>query len=118
MKLTASVALLLLSFLAPATSSLRAAGLPPGVEKLSDGIVLSQGDHAFLKVEVCADDIIRVASAPDRAFFTHASLMLDPHRPPATVAWELLTDEKFVTLRTAQVQARVTLATGEVSFLD
>ena len=117
MKHLAFVSLLLVSLLSAMSPSLRAAGLPPGLEKQPDGIVLTRGD-TFFKVEVCADDIIRVATAQDRAFFTHASLMLDPHRAPATASWELTTDDKSATLRTAKLQARLDLATGQVTFLD
>ena len=42
------------------------------VEKVADGIVVPVGG-AFLKIQVCADDIIRVASARDRAFFSRKS---------------------------------------------
>jgi len=60
---------------------LRAAeGQPPvSLERRADGIILARGD-SFLKVEVCADDTIRVACAADRAFFTRASLMVDRRR--------------------------------------
>ena len=41
---------------------------PPKVEKVADGVIVPlQG--AFLKVEFCAPDIVRVACATNRAFF-------------------------------------------------
>ena len=97
---------------------LRAAdGRPPAsLERQADGIILARGD-SFLKVEVCADDTIRVAVAADRAFFTRASLMVDRRRA-ARAAWELATDARYATLRTARLQARVDLVSGAVSFLD
>jgi|CZKI01.1.fsa_nt_gi alpha-D-xyloside xylohydrolase len=117
MKPTAPVALLLL--LSGVTAPpLRAAGgtPPPALERQADGIILARGD-TFLKVQVCADDIIRVASAKDRMFFTHASLIVNPRRA-APAAWQLVADGEFATLRTARLQARVDLSSGGVSFLD
>jgi len=117
MKLIAPAAVLFL-IVGVASPPLRAAGAtpPPALEKQADGIVLSRGD-AFLKVEVCADDIIRVASARDPSFFTHASLIVERSRT-APAAWQLATDETSATLRTTRLQARVDLVSGNVSFLD
>lgn len=87
-----------------------------GLEKLPDGLIFAHGD-TWLKIEVCADDIIRVANAPDRAFFSHESLMLVKRAGPPP-AWTLRTDEHSATVRTAKLQVRVDLATAGVSFFD
>ncbi len=88
----------------------------PGLEKLPDGLIFARGD-TWVKIEVCADDIIRVASAKDRSFFDRASLMrVERAGPPP--AWTLSTDEQSATVRTAQLQVRVNLATADVSFFD
>jgi len=98
------------------------AGSPPpraadaALERQADGVVLALGD-AFLKVEVCADDTIRVASARDRAFFDRASLVVDRRRA-APAPWDLATEASCATVRTARLQVRVDLRSGAVSFLD
>jgi alpha-D-xyloside xylohydrolase len=88
----------------------------PVVEQLPDGIILSRAE-GFQKIEVRTDDIIRVAHAKNRAFFSRDSLMLQK-APRSTPAWKLETDARFATVRTTKVQARVDLESGDVSFLD
>ena len=89
---------------------------PATVEKLTDGILITH-DGSLIKIEVRADDTIRVASAHDRTFFSHASLMTVP-RAGAAPTWTLATDEHTATVRTTQLQVRVDLASAAVSFLD
>ena len=88
----------------------------PALEKQADGIVLPL-DQGFLKVEVRADSVIRVAYAKDRTFFTQASLVVEPRRAPGPV-WELTTRAGEAIVATAKLKARIDLATGAVSFLD
>ncbi len=85
------------------------------VERVDDGLIVPLGDK-FLKVQVCADDIIRVACATDPAIFGHASLaVIDQGK---VKHWDLnLTDERAI-LSTARLEAVVDLKTGKVSFLD
>jgi alpha-D-xyloside xylohydrolase len=85
-------------------------------EKVSDGIIIPVGDR-FLRIQVCADDIIRVAESKDRAFFTRKSLPVDPARL-FKADWKLKTTENDATLTTAKLNVRVDLKTGAVSFLD
>ncbi len=96
-----------------ATSLLGAPGVP---EKLADGIVVPIGD-ALLKIEVRADNIVRVACARDRAFFSHPSLAVTAARGPVP-AWNLTTDAGAAMLTTARLKVRVDLATGAVAFFD
>ena len=96
-----------------AASVLGAAGVP---QKRPDGIVVPI-DDALLKVEIRADNIIRVAFARNRTFFRRASLAVEPGREPVP-PWELTTDAGTATLATAKLKVRVDLATGAVSFLD
>jgi alpha-D-xyloside xylohydrolase len=92
-------------------------GTSPNVpQKLKDGIVVCVGDN-FLKLEVCADDVIRVAYAKDRAFFARKSLMAGI-RKDAKTKWSLKTENGGVTLATDKLQAHVDLASGAVSFFD
>ncbi len=89
---------------------------PSAPEKLADGIIVAK-DGTLLKIEVCADDIIRVASSTSRDFFRHASLMTVP-RSAATPAWTVLAEGHTTTVRTAKLQVRVDLDTTAVTFLD
>ena len=118
MKSSVAAFLLTLSAYAAFSPLLRAAdaSLPAGLQKTADGIILSRGD-SVVKVEVWSDEIIRVASSKDAAFFDHESLMLAGHRKGQS-AWQLQTDDKYATVRTGRLQARLDLATGAVSFLD
>lgn len=88
----------------------------PALEKQADGVVLAL-DNAFLKIEVRADNVIRVAYAKDRAFFTHPSLVVEPRRG-SVASWELTTGPGEAIVATAKVRARVDLATGAITFFD
>ncbi|MEO6994618.1 MAG: TIM-barrel domain-containing protein [Lacunisphaera sp.] len=86
------------------------------VERQADGILVNH-DGALTKIEVRADDIIRVASSPNPAFSHHASLMtVKPEGPPT--AWTMTTGDKAVVLHTAKLQVSVDVASGVISFLD
>lgn len=86
------------------------------LEKTKDGIITPFGDH-FLKVQVCADNVIRVAFGKDRKFFSRSSLAVE-YKRPTEVAWTLKKDGDVATITTAKLQARVNLASGAVSFHD
>ena len=88
----------------------------PAMEKQTDGILLAR-DGAFLKIEVRADNIIRVAFAKDRAFFARPSLAVEPPNGPAA-PWELATTPEEAIVSTAKLSARVNRSTGAVAFFD
>ena len=69
----------------------------------------------MLKLEVCADDLIRVAFAKDAAFFTRKSLMAAPKRCDGA-PWQL--NDTKDKLTTAKLSVGVDLTTGAVSFAD
>ncbi len=98
-------------FLAPALFA-----AVPAPELLPDGIIFTRAG-VFQKIEVRADDIIRVVFTPERSFFAHASLMLEK-RGASVPSWQLETTDNFATLRTARLQVRVDLQSGDVTFLD
>src|SRR5215467_7730935 len=56
-----------------------------------------------LRIEICADDIVRVAFAADDAFFARRSLMAAPKRCPSP-AWKLTRTEKAATIATAKLR--------------
>jgi len=88
----------------------------PVMEKQADGVVLAL-DNAFLKIEVRADNVVRVAYAKDQAFFARPSLVVQPRSGPG-VLWELTTAPDEATVATAKLQVRVKLSTGAVAFFD
>ena len=89
---------------------------PATPEKLADGIVVPLKD-TFLKVEVYGDNVVRIASAKDRAFFVRQSMMTEPKQAVKT-DWSLKTENGAAILSTAKLQVHVNLATGAVSFFD
>jgi alpha-D-xyloside xylohydrolase len=100
-----------------ATTQVRATAAKSSVpEKVNDGIIVPIGD-SLLKVEVCADDVIRVAFAKDRSFFARKSLAAAV-RQCKPVPWQLKSDPQQATLSTSRLKVRVDLATGAIAFLD
>lgn len=97
--------------------------VPPGrasrgrIEKLADGVVLAHGS-GFLRLQVRADNIIRVAYSENRAFFGHRSLMVTAPPPLPPPHWHLVQTPETAAVVTARLQARVDLRSGRVSFLD
>src|SRR5262245_57233478 len=92
------------------------AGPPGTLQRVPDGAVLHVGD-GFVKLEVCAADIVRVAYAKDQGFFARKTLVAQPRRCDGG-KFELTQDAGTATLTTSKLRARVDLATGRVSFLD
>jgi alpha-D-xyloside xylohydrolase len=85
-------------------------------EKQADGVVvpLSGG---VLKIEVCADDLLRVAYAPDRAFFARRSLAASVRRC-GDAHWRLDRHGAAWSVVTSKLRARIDPTTGAVTFLD
>ncbi len=89
---------------------------PARLEKTADGIVIPW-DDTYLKVEVWADNVVRVVTAKDRAGFAHSSPATAVRQKEKT-DWKLATENNVATLTTAKLQVRVNLVTGAVSFFD
>ena len=83
--------------------------------RVRDGVIIPVGNE-LLKLQVCADDIIRVARAPGPIFFARKSLAV--LQPEAVNDWNLDITRSWVTLSTARLKAVVDLKTSAVSFLD
>jgi alpha-D-xyloside xylohydrolase len=86
------------------------------VQKVPGGIVVRAGD-GFLRLEVCAADVVRVAYAKDQAFFARKSLATQPRRCEDP-KFDLTQDAGTATLATSKLRVRVDLGTGRVAFLD
>jgi len=90
--------------------------VPTNLQRVPEGLVVSVGD-AFLKIEVCADDVVRVAYAKDQAFFAHKSLAAQPKRCEGA-PFEVTEAAGSATLATAKLRVRIDLASGKVAFFD
>jgi alpha-D-xyloside xylohydrolase len=113
------VPLLLLGL--PAAIACGAGGAATGVNTASspppsDGPVLSVAG-GFLKVQICTEDIVRIAFARDAAFFGRGSLMTAPKRCGPT-AFRTVATGGQTTVATAKLTVRIDTATGAVTFLD
>ncbi len=92
------------------------ADLPQAVQEQPDGVIVATPEGA-LRIQVCAENVVRIACAKDPAFFSHQSLMLDPKRTDGAL-WAIDATEDHATVKTAKLQVRVELPAGTVSFLD
>jgi alpha-D-xyloside xylohydrolase len=114
--LVASVGCATVSCPPPSVPPPPAAQPPTTVEQLPDGLRLRVAD-AWLKLEVCAADVIRVAYTKDAAFFGRRSLAAGGRRCEG-VPIDVTRDSGGVTLATPKLRARVDLATGQIAFFD
>lgn len=71
----------------------------------------------MLKIEVCAEDVVRVAYAKSAAFFTRSSLATAPKQcvPTSFTTTNTATE---ASVSTAKLTAKVEIATGAVTFTD
>jgi alpha-D-xyloside xylohydrolase len=81
-----------------------------------NGPVLSVGG-GLLKIQVCTEDIIRVAYAQDSAFFSRSTLATAPKRCPGA-AFQTTTTAGQMTVKTSKLTVQVDTTTGAVTFLD
>jgi alpha-D-xyloside xylohydrolase len=114
--------LMLLAACAGCSAAVRDPGHPPSVpapanlERVPDGLVVRVGE-GYLKLEVCADDVVRVAYAKDQAFFARKSLAAQPKHCDGA-QFEVNEAAGTATLATSKLRARIDLATGRIAFLD
>jgi len=99
-----------------AATQLSTQALPNPPEKLADGMVVPV-NNTFLKVQVYADNVVRIACAKDRAFFNRQSVVTEPKRLVKT-DWSLKNENGEAILSTARLQVHVNLINGAVSFFD
>jgi alpha-D-xyloside xylohydrolase len=95
---------------------------PSQFEKQADGVLFEikkeKGtDPRWIKVQVCAEDIIRVIAAPAKFFSTRPSLMVDK-RSWAAVPWWLNEKGDWVEISTSKLIVRVRPKSGAVAFYD
>ncbi|HXC35522.1 MAG TPA: TIM-barrel domain-containing protein [Candidatus Acidoferrales bacterium] len=85
-------------------------------QKLKDGVLIPIGAE-YLKLEVCADNVIRVAASPDRSFFARKSLAAGGRHDEKT-KWSLKSENGKAELTTDVLGVSVDLHSGAVSFFD
>jgi alpha-D-xyloside xylohydrolase len=90
--------------------------VPLSFQRMPEGLLLRVGD-GFLKLEVCASDVVRVAYAKDQTFFARKSLATQPKRCDGA-RFEVTEGAGTATLATAKFRVRIDLATGRVAFID
>src|SRR6187551_3901033 len=95
-----AVAVLTLGWARPSPRPLGSAASPEGPTFSVPG--------GRLRIEVCADDIVRVAFAKDDAFFARPSLMAAPKRCTSP-AWKLTKTDRAATITTAKLRVNVDL---------
>ena len=81
-----------------------------------DGIVIPVAG-GFLKIEVVAADVVRVAFAPDSAFFARKSLAAG-ERAVEQVPWKVVRVGGETRIETGRLSVRVSRTTGAVAFYD
>ena len=93
-----------------------------GYVKQPDGVLFTLTKHlpsdpGLLKIQVCADQIIRIIAAPADSLSSRRSLMVE-HRPWAPVAWTVTEHGGFVEIATPKVIVRVNPDNGAIQFCD
>jgi alpha-D-xyloside xylohydrolase len=91
-------------------------------ERQADGILLKlkkerETEASLMKIQVCAENIIRIIAAPGNSFSSRQSLMVDKNvwEP---VPWSIKEEGSHIVLSTAKVTVRVQRDKGAVSFYD
>ena len=89
--------------------------------KNADGVTVKvqnpvEAGPRLVRLEVLGDRIIRVSATPERRFADPQSLVIVPQQ--AATEFTLSENDGILTLRTSELAAEVTLATGEVRFVD
>jgi alpha-D-xyloside xylohydrolase len=91
-------------------------------EKLSDGVLFEikkqkETDAAWIKIQVCTDDIIRVIASPEKSFSSRQSLMVDKFVwEPAK--WSVTEKNDWVEISTSNVTVRVDSVSGAITFFN
>src|SRR5690349_17243961 len=88
---------------------------PTGVIIYTDSLVT--GSSRAVKLEVIADNIIRVTAAPGREFSSAQSLITAYSKRPG-LSWNVIPSKGSLSLKTKNLTVIVDLKTGAVSFRD
>ncbi len=91
-----------------------------------DGLIvypdtLISGNTAAVKLQVVADNIIRVTSQPQNQNLSHrapGASLITTWSPDTSLQWDIRSNDKTVVLTTRLLTATITIATGSVCFAD
>lgn len=95
---------------------------PPVYFKLPDGVLLFTdsiftGSSHAVKLEVIADNIIRVIAAPGREII-HGNSLVTVYQKKSGLTWEVIPSKENLVLKTKKLIATVNRQTGAVTFTD
>jgi len=85
-------------------------------EKKSDHIIY-QTQNGFIKLQIYADDIIRVFISPEKKLTERESLMIVAV-PDSNVKWETNETDRYITVTTSKITAKLDKQNLSVSFFD
>jgi len=94
----------------------------PAYEKQEDGVILrlkpeKPTDPKAVRIQVCAENIIRVVASPEEAFSTRPSLMrVDAERPD--VPFSIAEEGDHLVLTTSRLRVHIDGKTGAAAFFD
>lgn len=88
-------------------------GLP---QKVDNGVLVPLAG-ATVKVEVCTDDVVRIAYARETAFFSRPSVVTAP-KQCGGATWHATIGNASVVVQTARLRVTVSRMTGRVRFTD
>jgi alpha-D-xyloside xylohydrolase len=86
------------------------------IQKTPDGITITF-DDGLLQLRLCDENIVHVAFAKDKNFFSRQSLSVE-NKPALSAPFEVASTQNAVTVITNRLRVRVDLQTGAVTFLD
>jgi len=91
-----------------------------GYQKMPDGVLIkpektTKTDAGLIKIQVCADDIIRITAAPGKEFSNRPSLIVDKTEW-TPVDWQLTENGDTIVITTAKLLAKVSKSSGTVAF--
>ncbi|UCE06721.1 MAG: DUF4968 domain-containing protein, partial [bacterium] len=92
------------------------------LEKQDDGIMIELSkkkatDAKMMKIQVCTENIIRVISAPEKAFSNRPSLIVN-ETEWQPVAWSMQEDGDLISISTAKVMLKIHREKGTVAFYN
>ena len=85
-------------------------------QKVDNGVLVPLAG-ATLKVEVCTDDVVRIAYAGDAAVFDRPSVVTAP-KQCGGATWHATIGDASVVVQTAKLRVTVSRMTGRVRFTD
>jgi alpha-D-xyloside xylohydrolase len=89
-------------------------------EKQADGVLFEikkekETDPRWLKIQICAEDIVRVVATPGESFSSRPSLMVEKTKWGPT-PWTVNEKGDWVDISTSRLTMRVQQKSGAVSF--